>query len=208
MQSNRCSTRNIRRTPVRVNGWGEIRDNDTVSSPVEHTRRPRAAVLAVRDGRVLLVKHVKQGNEYWLLPGGRLEPGEAEAAAAVREVSEETGYHVELLNNSRPVAVVTSRDPSGVRYLNTIFLGQVAGRVKGWDSDPDGSVVQHEWVTWDDLLRRDFRPSVAAELRALNESGFAGRELPVILTARWVEPGGRHRDSAPDADRQRVSDGP
>ena len=49
--------------------------------------------LVVDDGRILLVRE----SDTWLLPGGRLEPGESPEAGAVREVREETGVDVEIV---------------------------------------------------------------------------------------------------------------
>ena len=47
------------------------------------------------DGRLLLVQRANDpGRGLWSLPGGRVEPGEDDAAALVREMREETGLDV------------------------------------------------------------------------------------------------------------------
>jgi 8-oxo-dGTP pyrophosphatase MutT (NUDIX family) len=56
-----------------------------------------AIVFDDRD-RVLLVHHNKLGM--WLYPGGHIDPNEDPAQAAVREVHEETGIHVEVITGS------------------------------------------------------------------------------------------------------------
>ena len=47
-----------------------------------------------RDGCVVLLRNER---DEWELPGGKLEAGESPEACVVREVREETGWHVELL---------------------------------------------------------------------------------------------------------------
>src|ERR1039458_2879297 len=54
------------------------------------------AVVTDSPGRLLLIKRGHEpGAGLWSLPGGRIEPGETDAEALVREMLEETGLTVE-----------------------------------------------------------------------------------------------------------------
>ena len=53
--------------------------------------------MCVRDDQLLLARGIDdQGRPEWTLPGGGVEHGEDPYDAALREVEEETGYHVDL----------------------------------------------------------------------------------------------------------------
>ena len=54
------------------------------------------AVITDDQGRMLLPHWSENAHSGWTMPGGGIDPGEDPADAAVREVFEETGYHVEL----------------------------------------------------------------------------------------------------------------
>ena len=49
----------------------------------------RAAVVVAHKDKLLLVKHRKGNEEYWVLPGGHVEAGETVLCAAYRELEEE-----------------------------------------------------------------------------------------------------------------------
>ena len=71
------------------------------------------AVIKDEQGRLLLIKRGHEpGAGLWSLPGGRIEPGETDAEALVREMREETGLEVEpgrLLGSvSGPAGTATS----------------------------------------------------------------------------------------------------
>ncbi len=53
------------------------------------------AVVKDEAGRLLLIKRGHEpGAGLWSIPGGRVEPGESDVAALIREVREETGLDV------------------------------------------------------------------------------------------------------------------
>ena len=63
-----------------------------------HNSKPCAGALIVRDDRVLLVKRaVEPFKDYWDLPGGFLEAGEHPLDGMFREVREETGLDVRVI---------------------------------------------------------------------------------------------------------------
>lgn len=67
------------------------------------------------DGRLLLVERgTEPARGRWSVPGGRVEPGEDDAAATAREVLEETGLRVAV----GPLAGTVERDaPDGSVYV-------------------------------------------------------------------------------------------
>ena len=59
---------------------------------------PAVGVVCLRGDEVLLIRRGRPPLEgAWSLPGGRIEPGERAADAALRELREETGVEAELV---------------------------------------------------------------------------------------------------------------
>lgn len=54
----------------------------------------RANAIIVRDNKILLIHRKKNGDEYWVFPGGGIEEGESGEEAVSREVKEETDLEV------------------------------------------------------------------------------------------------------------------
>lgn len=93
-----------------------------------------------QDGRLLLAKDAE--TDFWMLPGGAIDPDEIPADAAIRECYEETGLLVEI---SRLIGVFGGpafqvNYPNGdVAYYTTIAF---EGRVVGGSPRPDGLEVE------------------------------------------------------------------
>ncbi|HVT21050.1 MAG TPA: NUDIX domain-containing protein [Mycobacteriales bacterium] len=115
------------------------------------------AVVRDADGRLLLVRRghpPAQGS--WSLPGGRVEPGEAHAEAAVREVREETGLDVEVGDLLRSVAL-----PGG--YLVHDFAATVTGGTLHAGDDADDV----RWCGPTELENLPLSPGLLDELHAM-----------------------------------------
>ncbi len=73
----------------------EALSSETGAMPAAE-RKQRAAIVIIEDGRLLLMHRIKQGKDYYVLPGGNIKKSETPAIACVRETREETGLNVWL----------------------------------------------------------------------------------------------------------------
>lgn len=92
---------------------------EQTKEPRQYPQRPVVGVggVVVRDGCVLLVKRAAEPLAgQWSLPGGAVEVGETLEEAVMRELREETGLTVRVLQMVEAFERIT-RDASGrVRY--------------------------------------------------------------------------------------------
>ena len=78
----------------------------------------------------VLIRHTSlKGATVWGLPKGQLEPGESAEEAAVREVREETGLEVVVLEPLDDITYWFAWAPERVRYRKTVhfFLMRMVG---------------------------------------------------------------------------------
>lgn len=91
------------------------------------------AVVVDDAGQVLLVRRGREpARGSWSLPGGRVEPGESPAQAAVREVREETGLVV-TLGRHLGVLEVPAPEPGRVYRIHDYAARVVGGRLAAGD---------------------------------------------------------------------------
>lgn len=107
------------------------------------------------DGRwvVLISRRSAAGVLQWTLPKGGLEAGEDLAAAAIREVREETGLGCEILTELGVVDYWFVWRPDEVRYHKYVhyFLMRHLG---GAPAPRDDEAEDVEWLPVDDAVHR------------------------------------------------------
>lgn len=131
--------------------------------------RIRAAALITQGENILLVQHVhpQTGYEWWVPPGGGVEPDDASIFdCAHREVFEETGLHVDLSNivYIREFLDQENRTRNLELFLaSRSFSGDLTIRnVQG--SGPDEHYIRDvRWVPRDELQGMVVYPEVLKE---------------------------------------------
>ena len=104
------------------------------------------AVVVQRAGQILLVRRTRHGGGSWSAPGGYLDHGEELAAAAARELREETGLAADGL---RFLAVGNDRFPDG-RHNVTIWFAAAGTSGEATAAAPE-EVAEVGWFAWDAL---------------------------------------------------------
>lgn len=135
-------------------------NNHVKASSDKSSPRIRAAIVIVREDKVLLVEHSKNNHKYWLLPGGGVHNGELARNAAERELLEETNMHAEA---GRFMFSAETIDPVTNRHIYHVFFE--AENPRGEPSRGiDERVVGAQFVSIDKLKYIDLRPRIGDEL--------------------------------------------
>lgn len=112
----------------------------------------RAQCIVHRQKKILMVKHHHEGEEWWCLPGGRIEVDETPEQAALRELWEECCVQGRVI---RSTSVITFA-PDDLYYTYLIEIGTQAVSL---GSDPELEenqiLVDIAWMGLDELTERD-----------------------------------------------------
>lgn len=124
------------------------------------------AVVTDGQGRLLMIKRGHEpGAGLWSIPGGRIEPGETDAEALVREMSEETGLVVEV---GRLIGRVRRPGLDGA----VIDIRDYAATVTGGTLRPGDDAADARWVEAADLDSLDITEGL---IEALTDWGVLGQ---------------------------------
>jgi 8-oxo-(d)GTP phosphatase len=134
-----------------------------------------AGAVVFRPGKDVLLIHRPRYDD-WSFPKGKLDPGEHVAAAAVREVAEETGLRVRL---GPPLAEQQYTLENGNRKVVSYWVGRVVGDDDVSGYAPNNEVDAVEWVAYDKALDRLTHDHDRDTLREAGE--VRRRTHPVVI---------------------------
>lgn len=116
------------------------------------------AIIIDPAGRLLLVKRGHEPERgRWSLPGGRIEPGESDEQAVLREVGEETGLSV----TCGPLVGTVQRPAPGGAVLD---IRDYSATVSGGELKPGDDAADARWVSRADLARLPLTSGLAETL--------------------------------------------
>jgi 8-oxo-dGTP diphosphatase len=129
------------------------------------------AIVTDGRGRLLLIQRGHEpGAGLWSLPGGRVEPGETDAEALVREMEEETGLTVEP---GRLIGQVDRPGPAG----DVFDIRDYAATVTGGTLRPADAAADARRVAPGDMA---VLPVTEGLVEALTEWGVLGQERSLL----------------------------
>jgi ADP-ribose pyrophosphatase YjhB (NUDIX family) len=141
-----------------------------------HRFQLRAAAVICHDGFILL--HRLKGDEYWALPGGRVEPGEDAQGTVKREMVEELNEHVECMELLYVVENFFEHAGRKNHEIGLYFRTQVDAASKYLDKTRSytglepGTPLEFRWFLMEQLRGLDLRPSFLRESLSAPTVGF------------------------------------
>ncbi|GKV56223.1 DNA mismatch repair protein MutT [Sporosarcina sp. NCCP-2222] len=93
---------------------------------------------------ILMVKSFE--SEGWAVPSGGIEEGESPEECCVREVKEETGYDVKVVEQLRVKETTIKGIQVKIYYFRVEKIGESSGI-----NDPDGIIAESEWKPFHEL---------------------------------------------------------
>lgn len=117
-----------------------------------------AGVLVMRDRKIFVLK--EQDKPFYILPGGKVEPGETDEEAAIRELREEAGVSA---HNLKPYTVINENSRTTGQLIRfKVFTGEM-----DQDPLPDNLPERTEGTAWINSSYKEYGMDVGNLLRKL-----------------------------------------
>jgi 8-oxo-dGTP diphosphatase len=130
----------------------------------------RASALIIKDSKILLIHRKKEGEEFWVFPGGGVEDGETLEAALVREVKEET--NLDVLHFTEVFTAYNERSNKMAHFFKCEVsdgIPEIIGEEK--DKQSETNSYKLEWIELADIPTLPLVPTEAKE-KVIANYGF------------------------------------
>lgn len=136
----------------------------------------RVGAILFDRNNIALIERIRNGQHYFILPGGRVESGETLQQALHREIEEELGLKIEI---TRLIVTVMFQDMPQYYYSVQACEG-VFGQGHGPEMEgafPEDGIYRAIWMPLEKLSECDLRPKPFKQLLAK----FAQGDWPQTL---------------------------
>jgi 8-oxo-dGTP diphosphatase len=133
----------------------------------EYPEHPLVGVgaVAIKNGKILLVKRAfEPGAGKWSVPGGLVEVGEKLSEACAREMEEETGLKVDVLELINVFDMIDNDESGGIRYH--YVLVEFLVKPVGGEERLCKETLEMKWVSREEAKKMDMTRTAR---RALDE---------------------------------------
>jgi 8-oxo-dGTP diphosphatase len=133
--------------------------------------------MVIKDGKMLLIEHHKDGRGYWLVPGGGVDFGESCHAAVAREMKEELNIDVKT---DDLIFTCDSISHEGERHILNMFFAceYIGGEFKLAN---EVRLLKFDFFTADEIRTLKMFPPCNETVALYLE----GNKIPAYLGELW-----------------------
>lgn len=120
---------------------------------------PGVGAIVVGEKGILLVRRDKDpGKGLFAIPGGIIEVGETQEDAILREIEEETGIKVELIEMIGTYDLIINDSDNKIKF-HFVLIHYIA-RALSSNIKPESPDSEVKWFSIDDLLGEEIHPQI------------------------------------------------
>jgi len=119
------------------------------------------AGVIVKDGKMLMTKRRDlrpKFNNKWELPGGGVDNGEEIKEALIREIKEETGYNVKIVEQLPEILTKTEKENAEYGSYQVFLIMYICKIKSGKFKTSDAEINGHGWFTIQEALKKPLLP--------------------------------------------------